>query len=78
MTLHRRFLFNKLNYLNKPFKTKEKKEKIIIVNVTCSRVIKKKTESTELQTFKRQKDGYKVTVVILRICQVLLEISGPQ
>ena len=37
---------------------------MITVNVTCSRVIKKKTESTELQAFKRQKDGYKVTVVV--------------
>ena len=30
------------------------------------------TESTELQAFKRQKDGYKVTIKIsLRICIVL-------
>ena len=110
MTLHRRFLFNKLKFITwtNHLKQKQKwKKKIILINVTCSRVLKKKQNLLSFKLLKdkrglswctgtrgnfycfhihtwscdavrecfvplctgtgghnRQKDGYKVTVVI--------------
>ena len=48
--------------MNKPFKTKAKQENNNKCNMPSSYL--EKAESTELRAFKRQKDGYNVTVVI--------------
>ena len=67
MTLHRRFFFNKLKFIiwTSHLKQKQNRKKIIIVKVTFDpSSYLEKAESTELQAFKRQKDGYNVTVVI--------------
>ena len=67
MTLHRRFFFNKFKFITwtSHLKQKQNRKKIIIVNVTFEPLsYLEKAESTELQAFKRQKDGYNVTVVI--------------
>ena len=55
MTLHRRFLFNKLKFITwtTHLKQKQKQKKIILINVTCSRVLKKKQN---LLSFKLLKD----------------------
>ena len=55
MTLHRRFFFNKFKFITwtSHLKQKQKRKKIIIVNVICSRVMKKKQN---LLSFKLLKD----------------------
>ena len=51
-------------YLNNPFKTKTKKEKNNNGKCNMQSSYEEKAESTELQAFKRENDGYKVTAVI--------------
>ena len=66
MTLHRRFFFNKFKFITgtSHLKQKQKKEKNNNSKCNMQSRYEEKTESTELQAFKRQKDGYKVTVVV--------------
>ena len=66
MTLHRRFFFNKFKFITWTSHLKQKQKRKKNNNSKCNMQssCEEKIECTELQAFKRQKDGYKVTLVI--------------
>ena len=67
MTLHRRFFFSKeylRNIWTTHLKQKQKRKKSNNGKCNMQSSYEEKAESTKLQAFKRQNDGYKVTAVI--------------